>query len=78
MTTANMTEVRDQLSDFLDIVEGGEELIITRRGRPAAVMLAYDEYEAMVETLNILSDASAMEALAEGEADLAAGRVEQY
>jgi prevent-host-death family protein len=76
MSTANMTEVRDQLSDYLDAVEAGEELVITRHGRPVAVIIAHDEYESMVETLNILSDAAAVEAITEAEADIAAGRVD--
>ena len=75
MSTANMTEVRDQLSEYLDSVEAGEELIVTRRGRPVAVILAYDEYESMVETLNILSDDDAMAAIAEAEDDVSHGRV---
>lgn len=76
MSTAKMTEVRDQFSDFLDAVEAGEELTITRHGRPVAVVVAFDEYESMIETLNILSDANALAAIEDAESDIAAGNVE--
>lgn len=78
MSMANMTDVRNGLSDFLDAVEAGETLTVTRNGRPVAVMVAYDEYESMVETLNILSDSTALEALREAEDDVAAGRVDPF
>ena len=76
MSTAKMTDVRDNLSDFLDGVEAGEELTITRHGRPIAVVIAIDEYESMVETLNILSDSASVAAIEEAESDLATGNVE--
>ena len=70
-----MTEVRDQFSDYLDAVEAGEELTVTRHGRPVAVVVAFDEYESMIETLNILSDTNALAAIEDAETDLADGNV---
>jgi antitoxin YefM len=75
MTTVPSTELREKLSDVLDDVDTtGAEYTITRHGRPVAVVLSYDEYEAMIETLNILSDAETMAAIAEGDEDLVDGR----
>lgn len=74
MTTVPSTELREKLSDVLDDVEAtGAEYVITRHGRPLAVVLSHDEYESMIETLNILSDADTMAAIAEGNADLSEG-----
>jgi antitoxin YefM len=71
MTTVPSTELREKLSDVLDDVDTtGTEYTITRHGRPVAVVVSYDEYEAMIETLNILSDAETMAAIAEGDEDL--------
>jgi antitoxin YefM len=71
MTTVPSTELRETLSDVLDDVDAtGAEYTITRHGRPIAVVLSYDEYESMIETLNILSDAETMAAIAEGDEDL--------
>ena len=76
MATAPLTEVRDRLSEIIDDVSShGTEWVITRHGRPVAVMVGADEYESLLETLNILSDSDTMDALAAAEADIAAGRV---
>jgi prevent-host-death family protein len=69
-----LTEARNRLSEIVeDVTSTGTEFVISRHGRPAAVVLGYDEYEALLETLNVLSDADTMNALAEAESDLAAG-----
>jgi antitoxin YefM len=69
MTVTPFTELRDNLREIVDeVVATGDHCTITRHGKPLAVVLGYDEYEALIETLNILSDESAMEAIAEGEA----------
>lgn len=71
MTTVPLTELRDRLSDVLDEVSStGTEFVITRHGRPVAVVLGYDEYESLIETLNVLGDPDAMAAIAEGQAEL--------
>lgn len=69
------TEARAGLSDLLDEVTARHEhVVITRNGRPAAVMLSSEEYEALAETLDILDDDEALGALRESEADVRAGR----
>lgn len=69
-----LTEARNRLSEIVDdVASTGSEFVITRHGRPAAVVISYDEYESLLETLNILADKGTMTALAEAEADLAAG-----
>ena len=69
-----LTEARNRLSEIVeDVTSTGSEFVISRHGRPAAVVIGYEEYEALLETLNILSDADTMIALAEAEAALAAG-----
>lgn len=79
MTTGTFTEVRDNLSEILDQVsETAEAFVITRHGRPTAVLLSVEEYEALIETLNVLSDDETMEALAEAEKDVAEGRIESF
>jgi antitoxin YefM len=67
-----LTEVRDNLREVVDsVVETGNEFVITRHGKPVAVVLGYDEYESLVESLNILSDDDTMSAIRAGEAELA-------
>ncbi len=74
MNTAPLTEVRDNLKQIVDdVVSTGDEYVITRHGKPLAVVLSYDEYESLVESLNLLSDDAAMAAIAEGDGEAAAG-----
>ena len=76
MATGPLTETRDRLSEIIDEVSTqGTEWVVTRHGRPAAVIVGFDEYEALIETLNILSDDETTDALAEAALDVAEGRV---
>ncbi len=76
MSTAPLTEVRDRLSEIVDeVATQGTEWIVTRHGRPMAVIVGADEYESLIETLNILSDDETMNALAEAEADIEDGNL---
>jgi antitoxin YefM len=73
--TVSFTEARARLTELLDEVNQRQEhVVITRNGRPAAVVLSSDEYEALAETLEILDDEELMEALRESERDVQAGR----
>ena len=38
----------------------GDEVIVTTKGKPAAVLMSYDEWESIVETLAIKKDAKLM------------------
>ncbi|PWJ54607.1 prevent-host-death family protein [Quadrisphaera granulorum] len=61
MTTLPLAEVRAQLSKLVDsAVETHERIHITRNGRPAAVLLSAEDFESLLETLEILSDPEAM------------------
>ena len=42
MSTLTVTEARAALPDLLDRVTGGEEITITRHGRPVAIVLRPD------------------------------------
>ncbi len=73
---ASLTKARERFSEMVDEVSTtGTELVITKHGRPVAVLIGHDEYEGLVETLNILSDPDTMAAVEEAEADIAAGRL---
>ncbi|MGH3545241.1 MAG: type II toxin-antitoxin system Phd/YefM family antitoxin [Mycobacteriales bacterium] len=52
MKTVNVAQASVQLSALLDeAVAAHEEVTITRRGHPVAVVMSFDEYEALHETL---------------------------
>lgn len=71
-----LTEARNRLSEIVDdVVATGADYVITRHGRPSAIIIGYDEYESLLETLNILSDPETMANLARSEADMVAGNL---
>lgn len=71
-----LTEARATLSDLLDQIEdGGEHVVITRKGRPVALMLSPDEWESVELTLETLGDAELLDQLERGERDVEAGRL---
>jgi antitoxin YefM len=70
------SEARANLTELLDGLEQKQEhVLITRNGRPSAVMLSADEYESLEETLDILQDKDLMEALRKSEDDIRARRL---
>ncbi len=60
-TTESLRNVKDHLSDFVDRVEHQHErVVVTRNGRPAAVLMSPEDLEALEETLAVLSDKATM------------------
>lgn len=55
-----------------------DRVIITRNGKPAAVMMGYEEYESWVETLELLSRPESVRGVREGLEDLRAGRSRSF
>jgi PHD/YefM family antitoxin component YafN of YafNO toxin-antitoxin module len=53
-------------------------LAMIRKGDPVAVVVPRDDYEAYLETAEIIEDEEAHTALLEGEKDVRAGRVRPY
>ncbi|WP_308167287.1 type II toxin-antitoxin system Phd/YefM family antitoxin [Catellatospora tritici] len=49
-------------------------MVITRNGRPEAVLMAVSDLEALEETLDLLSTPGALEQIRQAEADIAAGQ----
>ena len=73
-TTLPLAEIKKRLSEIVDRVERHHErVVLTRNGRPAAVILSPDDLEALEETLDILSDPDAVRAIREAEAEIDKG-----
>jgi len=72
--TVPVRELRAELSQVIDqVADLREHVIVTRHGRPAAVLVPVDEYEALEETAEILSDAETMAAIDEGRREVERG-----
>lgn len=69
--TVPVRELRSNLSRLLsDVADRRDHVIVTRNGRPAAVLVPIDEYEALEETADILADPEALAALDSGLAEI--------
>lgn len=67
MKTLPLSEVKTRLSQLIDEVASRDEaIIITRNGRPAAVLISSDEFESWKETVAIRSDAEFMKEIRRG------------
>ena len=74
--TVPLAVARAQLSKLVDdAVRTHERVEVTKNGRRAAVILSADDYDSVMETLDILSDAEAMAEIRQADADVAAGRI---
>jgi len=70
-----ISEVKARLPELVNgVAEREEEIIVTRNGRPAAMLVSYAEYERLKETLDILSDPEMMRQIRESETEIAAGK----
>ena len=59
MTTLPIADARAQLSKLVDDASSTHERIeITKNGRRAAVLMGVDDYDAMRETISVLSDSA--------------------
>lgn len=67
-------DFRSNLAQVLsDVADRRDHVVVTRNGRPAAALVPIDEYEALEETAEILSDHAALDALQAGLGELARG-----
>jgi prevent-host-death family protein len=59
--TLPISEVKARLPELVTgVAEREEEIVVTRNGRPAAMIVNYDEYRRQRDTLDILSDPAMM------------------
>ncbi len=76
MSTLSLAEIKAHLSEIVDRVERDHErVVLTRNGRPAAVIMSPADLEALEDTLELLSDADALAEIRAAQAEVAEGRV---
>jgi prevent-host-death family protein len=68
--TVPVREFRTNLSAFLsDVADRRDHVLVTRNGKPAAALVPIDEYDALEETAEILSDSETLAAIEAGLAE---------
>jgi len=67
MKTLSVSEAKMKLSSLVKTVGStDEEIVITRNGSPAAVLISPDEFESLKETVAVRSDLSLMSEIKKG------------
>ena len=67
MKTLSLSEAKMKLSGLIDLINANdEEVVITKNGRPAAVLVSPEEFESWKETNDILSDSALMKEIKSG------------
>lgn len=79
MKTLSLSEAKMKLSSLVDAVERtDEEVVITRNGRPAAVLVSPGEFESWKETVAMREQAELVAEVKKGLAALKAKRARLY
>ena len=74
--TLPLAQVKAHLSEIVDRVEREHDrIVLTRNGRPVAVIISPVDLEALEDSLDLLSDAGGLEEVRAAQADAAGGRV---
>jgi antitoxin YefM len=72
--TVPVRQLRNDLGRLLDeVADRREHVVVTRHGRPAAVLIPIGEYEGLEETADIHSDPEALSAVEAGLAEIERG-----
>ena len=73
--TLSLSEVKTHLPELVTGVdEREEEVVVTKNGRPAAILINVREYESLKATLEVLSDPATMKQIRKSEAFYASGK----
>jgi len=77
--TIPVREFRSHLAEVLsDVADRRDHVVVTRNGRPAAALVPIDEYLALEQTAEILSDAASLRALQVGLDELERGETVEF
>jgi prevent-host-death family protein len=72
-----LADVKNRLSEVVERLEREHgRVVITKHGRPAAVVVSVDDLESLEETLEVLTDERLVAKIQKAMAELAAGRAQ--
>ena len=75
MRTIAISEAKVKLSKYVDeVYKTHDNITISKDGEPETVLMSVQEYESLVETLEVLSDPELMEAIGISELEMKAGK----
>ena len=79
MTTLSVTEAK---AHFLEMIRDSdqrlERFVITKQGKPAAVIMNADEFEGWIETLELISSKKTLKELRSAKKEIEQGKVKSF
>lgn len=73
-TTEALRTVKDRFSEYVDRVEREHErVVVTRNGRPVAVLISPEDLASLEETLALVADSEALRDLQQAQQEIARG-----
>ncbi len=76
VNTITLKELRPELPGVIrDIDIRLDRFIITKRGKPTAIMMSLDDYEGLLETIEILSDKEAVKRIKKAKQQIKEGKI---
>ena len=77
--TITLKELRPRLPKVINDVDTKmDRFVITKHGKPAAMMISIEDYESIMETLDILSNAGMSKRIKQAEAEMETGKVKAF
>jgi prevent-host-death family protein len=74
--TFSLAHIKAHLSEVVDRVERQHDrVVLTRNGRPAAILVSPDDLEALEDTLDLLSDPEALREISRAREEISEGHV---
>ena len=75
INTITLKELRPGLPEVIECIDSKfDRYVVTRHGKPVCVMLSVEDYEAMIETMEILSDKALVKRIRKADDDHKAGK----
>jgi len=79
LKTMPLSEVKMKLSGLVEIISSTvEEIVITKNGCPAAILISPEEWESLRETRAVLSDTALMDEIRTGLKEIRRGKSRLY
>jgi antitoxin YefM len=73
--TLSLSHVKTHLTELIaGVEEREEEVVVTKNGRPAAILINVEEYTRLKETLDVLSDPALMQQIGQSKTFYRNGR----
>lgn len=78
MRIVNFSDARNSLKDVIDqVVEDADVTVIARRDAPNAVVMSFDYYSSLIETVHLLSSPANAAHLAQSISQLRSGQAKR-